>query len=138
VGKDPTSEITALGNHPNITVTGTVDDIRPYLQKAAIAVSPLTYGAGVQNKVLESMACATPVVASKLAVSSLAASNGREVVVAEGPEDYARKIVELLDDQQMQRRVGHAGRYYVEKNHSWTSIAEKLEGVYYAIIKDEN
>ena len=59
VGKDPPNEIRALQKESRITVTGTVSDIRPFLQKATISVAPLTYGAGIQNKVLESMACAT-------------------------------------------------------------------------------
>jgi glycosyltransferase involved in cell wall biosynthesis len=136
VGKDPTGEIIALGKHKNIVVTGTVDDIRPYLQKATVAVSPLTYGAGVQNKVLESMACATPVVASPLAVSSLDIQDGHDVLVAEKPDDFARQILQLLGDEQLRKRVGKAGRLYVEKYHNWGNLAAELEGVYDAIIKD--
>ena len=64
VGKDPTSAVQALGKQPNITVTGSVPDLRPYLAQAAIAVSTVRYGVGIQNKVLEAMAMATPVVCS--------------------------------------------------------------------------
>ena len=79
VGKDPPREIQELGQHPKITVTGTVPDIRPYLQNATIAVAPITYGAGIQNKVLEAMACATPVVASSQAVSALNTISGKDI-----------------------------------------------------------
>jgi polysaccharide biosynthesis protein PslH len=64
VGKNPPQSIISFGNNPAITVTGVVDDIRPFLQRATISVAPLQYGAGIQNKVLEALACATPVVTS--------------------------------------------------------------------------
>ena len=136
VGKDPTGEIIALGNYPNIVVTGTVDDIRPYLQKATVAVAPLTYGAGIQNKVLESMACATPVIASKLAVSSLSMKEGKEILVADNPDDFAKHIIRLLDDAQLRKEIGRAGRRYVETYHNWNDLAMNLEGVYDAIVKN--
>ena len=136
VGKDPTKEISALGENPNILVTGTVSDIRPYLEKATAAVVPLTYGAGIQFKVLESMACETPVVASHIAVTSLETSGGEDILVADNPETFANHILKLVDDPQLQRKIGRAGRGYVEKYHSWTSIAAKLKGVYDAIIEN--
>ncbi|MDH7487867.1 MAG: glycosyltransferase, partial [Anaerolineae bacterium] len=71
VGKDPTPEIKSLNQKNGITVTGTVDDIRPYLQRATLAVTPISYGVGIQNKVLEAMACGTPVVSTPQAVSTL-------------------------------------------------------------------
>jgi len=71
VGKDPTADIRDLCANPQITVTGTVDDIRPFLWKATAAVVPLVYGAGIQNKILEAMACGTPVITASRALSSL-------------------------------------------------------------------
>ena len=71
VGKDPSKELLALQKYQKILVTGRVDDIRPYLRQATLSVSPLLYGAGIQNKILEAMACGTPVVATPLAVSAL-------------------------------------------------------------------
>lgn len=136
VGKDPTKEIIALGENPNITVTGTVSDIRPFLQKATAAVVPLTYGAGVQFKVLESMACETPVVASQIAVMSLDTADGENILVADNPEGFANHILQLANQPNLQRKIGQAGRQYVEQYHSWTSIAAKLQGVYDAIVED--
>jgi sugar transferase (PEP-CTERM/EpsH1 system associated) len=138
VGKDPTDNILALGNNPNIVVTGTVDDIRPYLQKATIAVVPLTYGAGIQFKLLESMACGTPVVASKIAVSSLNTVDGQDVLVADNTDDFAKHIIHLSEDTKLRENLGLAGRQYVEKNHNWTDLAAKLEGVYHNAIITRN
>ncbi len=130
VGKDPTREIRALGEHPSIIVTGTVSDIRPYLQQATIAVAPLTYGVGIQNKILEALSCGTPVITTPQAISALNATPGREVLVAKDPEAFAEHVLQLLVDSQRQQCIGQAGRLYVEKHHRWETIAAQLEGAY--------
>ncbi len=130
VGKDPAKEIQALGERPRITVTGTVDDIRPYLQRATAAVTPIVYGAGIQNKVLEAMACGTPVVSTPKAVSALSALPGEDLLVAQDPPAFARTVLDLLDDPEQQERLSAAGRRYVEDHHHWNVIAGHLEDVY--------
>jgi glycosyltransferase involved in cell wall biosynthesis len=134
VGKDPTSEILSLQDHSNILVTGSVEDIRPYLRRATIAVSPILYSAGIQNKVLEAMACATPVIASSLATSALAISPGKEVMIANTLQEWEKSIIELIDSPERQKEIGEGGRQYVEKNHRWTEIATQLENIYAGII----
>lgn len=130
VGKDPTREIQALAQNPNIEVTGTVDDIRPYLYRATAAVTPITYGTGIQNKVLEAMACATPVVSTPQAVSALRVAPGRDVLVAQEPLAFAEAVLGLLNDPQRQNEIGQAGRMYVESHHRWPEIAGQLEKIY--------
>jgi polysaccharide biosynthesis protein PslH len=134
VGKDPAKELVALGKNPLITVTGTVADIRPFLQGAALAVAPLTYGVGIQNKVLEAMACGTPVVSTPQAVSALSAVAGRDVAVAQSPQDVADTILQLLDDPEQRARLGSNGRKYVEENHCWGEITAHLEEVYHGVV----
>jgi glycosyltransferase involved in cell wall biosynthesis len=135
VGKDPVPEIRALGEQPNVTVTGTVDSILPYLQKAAVAVAPIQYGAGIQNKVLEAMACATPVIASSLAVSALETAPGKDLLVADSPEEWGKAILELLASPEKRREIGEAGRQYVEEHHRWGKIVKDLEAIYAGIMK---
>jgi sugar transferase (PEP-CTERM/EpsH1 system associated) len=130
VGKSPPKEITALAQQPGMVVTGMVPDIRPYLRRATAAVVPLVYGAGVQFKVLEAMACATPVVTTPQAAAPLAAVPGRDVLTAEDADDFAGIILKLLSDQEMQRRVGAYGRAYVETHHNWTTITTRLAEIY--------
>jgi len=134
VGKDPPREIRQMAEHPQITVTGTVSDIRPYLRSAAVAVAPTPYSAGIQNKVLEAMACGTPVVASPQAVAALGTRHGRDLVVAEDPESFAAAVVALLNDPGIRRALGRAGRKYVERNHRWDDSVRKLEGIYSELI----
>jgi len=133
VGKDPARELLDLTQNPVITVTGTVDDIRPYMQTATIAVAPIQYGAGIQNKVLEAMACGTPVISTSKAISALEVRPGRDLLVADEPREYAKNIIALLDDREAQDKIGDAGRSYVEQHHNWDHIAAQLEEIYYRL-----
>ena len=137
VGKDPSSELVALGKNPAIKVTGTVPDIRPYLQQATLAVAPLTYGTGIQNKVLEAMACATPVVSTPQAASALAAIPGQDIAVGASPQELAHIILGLLNDPEKRDRMGRNGKAYIEKNHRWEDIAARLEEVYCGALQNE-
>jgi glycosyltransferase involved in cell wall biosynthesis len=130
VGKDPSKEIQALSRHENINVTGTVSDMRPYLRAAAVSVAPLVYGAGIQNKVLESMACGTPVVAAPGAIAALQAEPGKHLLTAHNANEFAEQTIRLLTDEAERTSIGAAGRDYVMRNHHWDRITEKLEEVY--------
>ena len=141
VGKDPSREIrnymkryvvNGVDRSSQISVSGTVPDIRPYLRRATVSVAPVAYGAGIQNKVLEAMACATAVVATPQAVSAIQAVAGRDVLVADEPASFARHILSLLADPSHRRDIGFSGRRYVEANHLWSTIAGALEEVYLA------
>ena len=138
-GSRPTPAIRQLGaNHGGrIEVTGYVPDLRTPLQHASVAVAPLLYGAGIQNKVLEAMACGTPVVASPLAVSALShLQAGMDGLVADTPQAYAEQILRILSDDALRERMGVAGRRYVEVHHHWDAIAAQLETIYQRSMQD--
>lgn len=143
VGKDPARQVQALATNgiggqngengaslKRVVVTGTVTDIRPYLCQAAVAVVPLLYGAGIQNKVLEAMACGTPVVLSEKAMSALKLRPGLEAEVASSTAEFSRKILELLGNPFRREALSRAGRRYVEMHHSWDAAARDLEQAY--------
>ena len=138
VGKDPPAVLRRMAErHPRlVTVTGTVPDVRPYLRRAAAAAIPLVYGAGSQFKVLEAMACGTPVVASPQAASALSARPGRDLLVAAEPQAFAQAVVDLLEAPRRQREIGRAGRLYVEGGHRWDRIAAGLEIVYEDLLEE--
>jgi glycosyltransferase involved in cell wall biosynthesis len=140
VGKDPSKQVRqVVAAHANrATLTGTVADVRPHLRRAALAVAPVVYGVGCQNKVLEAMACATPVVASPRAVAALDARPGRDVVVADTPEAFADAVIALLDDPARRLAIGHAGRAYADTHHRWDHMAARLEGVYQELIAERH
>jgi len=134
VGKDPPASIRALGKDARIVVTGSVPDMQPYFQQAQIAVVPLVYGMGIQNKVLEAMACGLPVVATSRAVSALQVQDGQELIVEDAPEAFARQVVELLALPERRNRLAAEGRRYVERNHGWDQVAGLLEGIYLDVV----
>lgn len=133
VGQNPSREVTALahdGPDQRVVVTGSVARIAPWLRGAAVAAAPVPYGAGIQNKVLEAMACATPVVASPQAASALKTVAGRDLLVENDDAAFARAILLLLNTPQRGAEMGAAGRAYVEQYHSWQSSAAQLEAIY--------
>ncbi|MFN7035018.1 MAG: glycosyltransferase [Bellilinea sp.] len=134
VGKDPPLTLQQFSANSKIKITGTVPEILPYLQKATLALAPLNYGAGVQNKVLEAMACGIPVIASPLAVSALDVENGNQVLVAENAQHYADLILKLLSNPEIGRQIGRAGREYVQNQHSWNKVGQRLENIYHQSI----
>lgn len=138
VGKDPPKRIQALSRDPRIEVTGSVPDIRMYFEQASVAVVPLTYGMGIQNKVLEAMACSIPVVATSTATKALRVQHGHDLLLADRASDFARTVLDLLDHPEKRRSLGQAGREYVVKHHDWVSISQTLEELYRRVIVNKN
>jgi glycosyltransferase involved in cell wall biosynthesis len=99
-------------------------------------VLPIRYGVGIQNKLLEAMAMATPVVSTSQATSALQVEPGRDLFVADTPQAIAQAVTSLLADASLRRRVGQAGRRYVEAHHNWDVAAGELEKVYQEIIAE--
>ena len=129
-GYDPTPEVRVLANDRRITVTGTATDLRPYLQGAEVAVAPMPYGTGIQNKILEAMACATPVVTTPQPLAALLATAGEHLLVAEQAPGLARHVLALLENAELRQRIGQAGRRYVEEHHDWQRVVLQLEAIY--------
>jgi glycosyltransferase involved in cell wall biosynthesis len=130
VGKDPPAEIRKLSDKSRIHVTGTVDDIRPFLWKATAAVVPLIYGAGIQNKILEAMATGTPVITNCKALASLSVTHGKELLIADTADEFAACALKLIENRVLQGVIGEAGLRYVERHHSWREDAQQLTDVY--------
>jgi glycosyltransferase involved in cell wall biosynthesis len=134
VGKDPPPVIQALAQEGQVNVTGTVPDLRPYLQQATLAVAPITYGAGIQNKILEAMACATPVITTQKAVAGLRVTPDENILVAQDAEAFASTILRMFNAPYLQHNIGLAGRHYVEKYHHWGEVASQLSVIYRQVI----
>ena len=136
VGKDPTETIQRLAADERIEVTGTVPDLRPYLGNAAVAVCPAPYAVGIQNKVLEAMAMAVPVVCTTAAAAGTEARPGEVFLVANAPETFAVGVLRVMSDPGLAARMAAAGRRYVERHHSWEASARQLVGIYASTPKD--
>jgi glycosyltransferase involved in cell wall biosynthesis len=129
-GKDPSPAVQALGQDGRVTVTGFVNDMRPFLCSATIAVAPLIYGTGVQNKVLEAMACGIPVVASPTACDGIGAVAERDLLVGTDDAALADHALTLLRNESLRASLASAGRRYVTTHHHWDELAKRLIGVY--------
>lgn len=126
VGSAPPRALLRRAADPRVTVTGYVPQITPYLQQATVAVSPLRYGVGVQNKVLEAMATAAPVVVDRQCLAAVEAQPDCDLLAADDDDSFAAAIVRLLDEQELRQRIGNAGRTYVEQHHRWSQSAITL------------
>lgn len=128
VGKSPAPAVTALGELPGVEVVGPVADTADHLRAAAIAVAPMRIAPGVQNKVLEAMACGLAVVCSWAAASGIDATPGRDLIVADNEPDTAAHCVRLLKNPRVRAEVGRDARRRVCESYDWpTAVAPMLD-----------
>jgi sugar transferase (PEP-CTERM/EpsH1 system associated) len=129
VGANPSRRVLRLASEPSVTVTGFVADLNEHLNRAAIFVAPLRFAAGVQNKVLEAMAAARPVVTTSLINDGLAAQPGQEVLIGDDAGTMATRIVALLRDRELRARIGQAGRDFVQRSYRWDGVVERMRTI---------
>ncbi|MCX7716612.1 MAG: glycosyltransferase family 4 protein [Endomicrobia bacterium] len=122
VGKRPSKEILKFHNSKNIIVTGEVEDIRTYLNKAEIFVSPLRTGSGLRNKILEAMACGKPIVATSCSCEGLDVEDGKHLLIADTPEEFADKVLSLLTSESLKQYISENARKFVVENFSVDKI----------------
>ena len=125
VGANPSPEVSALTQVPGVVVTGKVADVRPYIQHADAVVTPLRIARGIQNKVLEAMAMAKPVVASQEAAEGIGAVHGHEILIANGAGETAEMVTTALDEGV--QRIGIAARTFVERHFKWSENLSLLD-----------
>jgi polysaccharide biosynthesis protein PslH len=126
VGKEPVQEIRALAND-RIIVTGYVDDVRPYLDRASVFVCPMRKGAGIKNKVLQAWAMAKPVVATSITLGGLRAQNAYNIMIADGARAFAEHAIRLIGDRALRNALGKKARKTVLEYYSWEERVRPLE-----------
>ena len=134
VGANPPDAVAELARTPGIHVTGTVAEVRPYLQQSDIFVSPLRYGAGIKNKILSALSMKIPVVATPLSLSGMDLIEGEHVLVASDPDRFAGNISSLLKHPEKTARLVDNGRAFVESQYSWRAHAAQLEAALTALV----
>jgi sugar transferase (PEP-CTERM/EpsH1 system associated) len=125
VGTSPPPMLRAVAG-PSIVVTGSVADVRPYLRFAGAVVAPLRMARGLQNKVLEAMAMAKPVVATLEATRALKVNSGTQLWIANDPRHFANAVISALKGSDRDK-ISQAGRDYVIQNHNWKPILTTLD-----------
>jgi len=129
VGRNPTPAVVELSAMPGVQVTGAVDDVRSWIAGADVIVAPLRIARGIQNKVLEAMAMAKPVVASTAAAEGIDAVDGEHLLIATNVADEAAKVSALLADTEERLRIGQAARAHVMAHYGWDAQLAPLEAI---------
>ena len=129
VGRNPQRAVQALARPGRVEVTGEVPDVADWLCRAEVAVAPLRIAAGMQNKLVQAMACELAVVATPEANEGIGAAPDEHLLLRSDPQSFADAVVALLGDAERRRQLGQAARRFVESHWTWEAHFEKLEGV---------
>ncbi|MFN7806417.1 MAG: glycosyltransferase [Planctomycetaceae bacterium] len=129
VGRNPTSEIQSLAEHPGVELVGPVPDTRPWLAESEVSIVPLRIGGGTRLKVFEAMAMGLPVDSTPLGAEGLQVQSGEHLLLAEGAEKVAEAVVRLLRSEELRMALGRAARNLVVTRFSSESVARQFEAV---------
>ncbi|MGH9056850.1 MAG: glycosyltransferase [Acidimicrobiales bacterium] len=130
VGDGDPAHFEAL-RRPGVTITGRVDDVRPYVQQAAVCVAPLRMGGGTRLKVLEALAMAKPLVSTRLGSEGIAARHGEHLVIADDePLQYGHAILDLLSNPEAAAVLGWRGRRLIETKYTWAQVSTCFDDLY--------
>lgn len=136
IGIHPPESLLALNSRADITVTGFVPDIRPYLSRCSVIIAPLRLGLGMRVKMLEAMAMGKALVATELACTGLEVTDGQDVIIAGNPGGFAESVCYLLQDQACAENLGREARRLVEERYNYTSIGQQLEEIYQRMVRN--
>jgi glycosyltransferase involved in cell wall biosynthesis len=125
VGGEPTPEVRALAG-PGVTVTGRVPDVRPYLERAGVVVVPLRIGGGTRLKIVEALALRAPLVSTATGAEGLGLVDGEHLLLADAPELFAQRVLELLSDPARACALGERGAAFVQRRYRWDALASDL------------
>jgi polysaccharide biosynthesis protein PslH len=129
VGGEPPDEVTRLAG-PNVVVTGTVPDVRPFVRKAAVVVVPLRMGSGTRLKVVEGLSMRKAMVSTSLGCEGIDVEDGKHLLIADTPAAFATAVLRLLDDAALSASLADAGRDLVDRRYRWERVVADLEGFY--------
>lgn len=130
VGKNAPAGVQQFGEDKRILVTGSVPDVRPYVVRSKVFVVPLRIGGGTRLKILEAMSMAKSVVSTTIGAEGIQAQPGRDILLADVPEDFAEKTIQLLESDSQRKSLGEAGEKLVKEHYDWQVVGRKLASVY--------
>lgn len=131
VGRNPPQDLKRLAlSDKRMVLTGNVADVRPFMARSSVFVAPLRSGGGTRLKILEAMSMGIPVVSTVIGAEGIKAVDGRDIMIAQGPEDFAKKTVRLLGSPEKRKEIAGNARRLVEDLYDWRIIGRKLRSVY--------
>ena len=134
VGADPTPEVQALSSIPGVTVTGTVPDVRPWLESAEVVAVPLLSGGGTRIKILEAFAAGRPVVSTSIGAEGIDVVDREHLLKADDPSVFAQAVVELMRDRALRERLTADALTLVRERYQWSAIAERLGNLHAELV----
>ncbi len=129
VGRRPGDEAWQLAKLSGVNLIGEVDDVRPYVWNADVVIAPLTIARGIQNKVLEAMAMAKPIIASPQAIEGTGAIAGQHLLAASEPEQWVHELQNLNCDRKLGEQLADSGRDFLEANATWPNRLKELSNL---------
>ncbi len=128
VGRNPSARLCALAaRHANVQLTGRVSDVRSYLSEADVVVVPLRVGGGTRIKIPEAMAMGKAVLSTTIGAEGLPFRSGRELCIADGPEDFAEFAIRLLHDRSLRHSIAAAARKTVVEQYGWEAVVDAVD-----------
>lgn len=118
----------------SLIFTGTVEDVRDYLNVSHVAIAPLRHGSGTRLKILEYFSCALPVVSTPIGVEGLDVEDGVNVLIEDDIEEFAKRLVELLMNRELREQLGSAARNLVVSKYDWKEMGKQLDSIYYSLL----
>lgn len=135
VGQRPHPRLDILRDMPGVTITGYVDDVRPYIAGTTVYIAPLRVGGGTRLKLLEAMAMGKAIVSTTLGAEGFPVISGQELVLADEPELFANEVLDLLANSTRRNQLGSAGQAFARANYNWDTLVPQLEKIYEAGLK---
>jgi sugar transferase (PEP-CTERM/EpsH1 system associated) len=131
IGRKPSAKwAESMQKHKGVEVVGEVPDVRPYLSRAAVVVVPLRIGGGTRLKILEAMAMKKAVVSTTVGAEGLEVEDGVHLRVADAPEAFAQRTVELMTSPDLRERMGEKARQRVEERYGWDALARRQDAAW--------
>lgn len=134
VGRNPPKTIRDFSKEDGIAVTGTVDDIRPYIARGAVYVVPLRIGGGSRLKILEALAMKRPVVSTSIGAEGLNVTDGENIIISDGEKDFADSVIACLKDENLRENLAESGRKLVEEYYDWRKLGAKYNDYIISIV----
>ena len=126
VGTEPSRRVRQLSKIKDVYVTGEVPNVNEYVWNSAVSVAPIRVGAGIQNKILESMALGTPVVTTSIGLEGIEALPDEHLLVADSPEEFARTVVQLIREKELRMQISQKARNLIEEKYTWDNMFSPL------------
>jgi glycosyltransferase involved in cell wall biosynthesis len=134
VGSSPSARVQELGRFPGVKVTGAVPRLFDYIQTADVYVSPLRFGAGIKNKILEAMTAETPIVATSVSLPGTPLVSGRHLLEANSPSEMAAAVLRILNDTALAHALAREAKRELEERYTWDRISQQIDAIYSTLV----